>query len=441
LAHTERISCSQLQTGMYVSELDRPWLETPFLFQGFEIRSDREIAELKRYCDHVYIDTRMSGLGEMLPRSLRVGGSTSSSPSKSSRAENDDISGGPTFTRLKRLFRAFRGSSSSQQPAPEAQYQDQQPVNDELPLARDVRTRSLDAISSAMTRIREGGSLSVEVIDEVVDPLIDSVLRNHDALVLLTRIAKTDDYLHSHSVGCAVYAIAFGRHLGLDRSQLQTLGTGALLLDVGKTRLPTDLLMKESQLSDEEVALLHTHVELGVEILSATSNLDPAVIEIIRTHHERFDGRGYPEGLTGADIPVYGRIAGIVDHYDAMTSKQPYAEAMSPYDAMRELHKAVDIEFQAEMVEQFIRAIGMFPSGTLVELSSGEIGVVIEQNDIRRLRPKVMIILDRDKKQLEDFHTLNLREFPAEPGMPGAIWIHRGVDAGSYGIDPADYFL
>lgn len=440
MPYTERISSNQLQTGMYVSELDRPWLETPFLFQGFEIRSQREIAELRRYCDYVYIETEMSDFAE----TLRNGHKGPPGDRAFDTTLTSTYAGPATigrFGRLRQLLSTITGAAGSRQRNAQGRYQNLQPVKKELPLARDVHARSLKAISSAMSRIRDGGSLSVTVIDEVVNPMIDSVLRNHEALALLTRMAKTDDYLHSHSVGCAVYAIAFGRHLGLDREQLQVLGTGALLIDVGKTRISTEVLMKESELDDAELDMIRSHVELGVEILSETPGLDPAIIDIVRTHHERFDGKGYPAGLADADIPVYGRIAGIVDQYDAMTSEKPYAPAMSPYDAMRELHKCVNHEFQAEMVEQFVRAIGMFPTGTLVELSSGEIGVVIEQNEVRRLRPKVMIILDRHGKPLEKFRTLNLRKLPAEPGMLGAVWIHRGVDAGSYGIDPADYFI
>lgn len=440
MADTERVLCSQLQTGMYVTQLDRPWLETPFLFQGFEIRSDREIAELKRYCDHVYVDAEVSRPGTTLPSGLIVGTGSMRPRSASTGAE-----AGSQSTRrlggLKRLLRWLTRSSRSKSASAGEFYQDQHPVKDELPQARRVHASSLQYVTSTMERIREGGSLSLEVIDEVVNPMIDSVLRNHEALALLTRMANTDDYLYGHSVGCAAYAIAFGRHLGLDRGQLQILGTGALLLDVGKTRLPHDLLMKECQLSSAELELIHSHVDLGVEILCKTPGLDRAIIDIVHTHHERFDGKGYPQGLAGADIPVYGRIAGIVDHYDAMITQRPYADALSPFDAMRELHKAVDIEFQAEMVEQFVRAIGMFPNGTLVELSSGEVGVVTEQNKVRRLRPKIMLILDRHKKPLADFSILDLRDVSAEPGAPGAIWIHSGLETGSYGIDPADYFL
>ncbi len=420
---------------MFVSELDRPWVETPFLFQGFEIRTDREISELRRYCDYVYVDAEASKPGSLSPDAPGSGPDLPDPGGVAPRGERGRLSG------LKRLLSAFSRSGDSKLAERGAFYQDQHPIKDELPLARDIHKQSLDTVSATMTRLREGGSLSIELIDDVMDPMIDSVLRNHEALALLTRMAKTDDYLCSHSVGCAVYAIAFGRHLGLDREQLHILGTGALLLDVGKTRLPPALLTDEDQLSEAEAEVVRSHVGLGVGILKETPGLAPAIIDIVRTHHERFDGRGYPQGLAGADIPVYGRIAGIVDHYDAMTSRQGDGTALSPFDAMREIHKAVNAEFQAEMVERFVRAIGMFPNGTLVELSNGEVGVVTEQNDVRRLRPRVMIILDRSRQPLKKFRTLDLRKVPAEPGAAGAVWIHCGLPAGSYGIDPADYFL
>jgi HD-GYP domain-containing protein (c-di-GMP phosphodiesterase class II) len=435
LPTTERVSCSKLRTGMFVSELDRPWVETPFLFQGFEIRTHREISELRRYCDYVYVDAEASQPASLSPDASEPDPDLPDPGSVTRRGERGRLRG------LKRLLSVFSRSRDSKRAENGALYQDQHTIKEELPLARDIHKQSLDSVSATMTRLREGGSLSVELIDDVMDPMIDSVLRNHEALALLTRMAKTDDYLCSHSVGCAVYAIAFGRHLGLDREQLHILGTGALLLDVGKTRLSPDLLINEDQLSEAEAEVLRSHVELGVGILTETPGLAPVIIEIVRTHHERFDGRGYPQGLAGADIPVYGRIAGIVDHYDAMTARQRGGAALSPFDAMREIHKAVNVEFQAEMVERFVRAIGMFPNGTLVELSNGEVGVVTEQNDVRRLRPKIMIILDRSRQPLKTFRTLDLREVPAEPGAAGAVWIHCGLRAGSYGIDPADYFL
>ena len=150
---------------------------------------------------------------------------------------------------------------------------------------------------------------------------------------------------------------------------------------------------------------------------------------------------GYPRGLAGADIPVYGRIAGIVDCYDAMVTERSYAPARSSYDAVRELNNQSGVLFQRELVEQFVQALGMFPTGSLVELNTGEVGIVIEQNRVRRLRPKVMVLLDAKKQPVRKNVTRDLRKLPSSTANPKGVWISHGHEAGAFGIDPKDYFM
>jgi len=163
---------------------------------------------------------------------------------------------------------------------------------------------------------------------------------------------------------------------------------------------------------------------------------------MIATHHERFDGSGYPHSLKGDAIPLLGRIAGIVDCYDAMISERSYAKAKSAYDAVRELKRLGDVAFPSALVELFIQAVGVFPTGTLVELNTGEVGIVIGQNRFRRLRPEVMLILDSKKQPRQEFTTIDL--LTCDGNMEKAeptLWITRGLERGAYGIDPKEYFL
>lgn len=162
---------------------------------------------------------------------------------------------------------------------------------------------------------------------------------------------------------------------------------------------------------------------------------------MVAGHHERYNGTGYPQGLAGSQIPVFARIAGVVDTYDAMTTPRPYAPPMSTYDAMRQLNKLAGIEFPVEVFEQFVQAIGVFPVGTLVELNTGEVGIVIAQNRVRRLRPKIMLLLDSDKAPLAEFHVVDLRKQLANAGGETSLWIERGLSPGDYGIDPSEYYL
>lgn len=391
-----------LAPGMYVAQLDRPWLETPFLFQGFRIKSEAEVAELGRYCGHVYVDDMPDA---------QTAGAPAAAP------------------------------GLADEPGLGSAYTDTTNAEAEMPRAREIYAQSSAGFIDMMDRLRDGGKLDVQMLESAVTPMMESLLRNEDAMTWLSRIARTDDYTYGHSVSCAIYSLVFGRHLGLPREDLQSLGLGGLLLDVGKTRVAKSLLGKPEKLCDEELALVREHVRHGVEILHQSADVDPRVLEMVRSHHERYDGGGYPRGLAGPEIPVFARIAGIVDTYDALITPRVYAPAVSGFAAMRILARAAGCDYQPEMVEQFVQAVGMFPNGALVELSTGEVGIVVEQNRVRRLRPKIMVILDRDKQALAKPATLDLRNRPAERGEADAIWIDRGLEVGAFGIDADKFFI
>jgi hypothetical protein len=161
---------------------------------------------------------------------------------------------------------------------------------------------------------------------------------------------------------------------------------------------------------------------------------------MIAGHHERFDGKGYPNGIAGEDIPLVSRIGSIVDCYDAMISVRAYAKQVSTYDAIRELNRLSGTWFHPEMVEQLIQAIGVFPTGTLVQLNTGEVGVVVGQSPFRRMRPEVMMLLDADKQLRSEFTTIDLQS--QQNGKDGpALFIERGLEPGAFGLDPSEYFL
>ena len=185
---------------------------------------------------------------------------------------------------------------------------------------------------------------------------------------------------------------------------------------------------------------MRMHVDYGVRLARKTPGISEEVIDMIRSHHERHDGSGYPQGIAGSEIPVYGRIAGLVDCFDAMISPRPYAKAKSAYDAVRELNMLAGNEFQRELVEQFIQALGMFPTGTMVGLNSGEVGVVIEQNRIRRLRPKLQIVLDENQKPLDGAMIIDLHKLPSDENNRRSRWIVKGYEPGAFDLDPDDLF-
>jgi len=205
-------------------------------------------------------------------------------------------------------------------------------------------------------------------------------------------------------------------------------------------QLPEAVVSKKGPLTPEEVKLVRSHVITGAEIIAATHGLQEDIAKFAAMHHERHDGSGYPWGLKGGAIPIFGRIMGLVDSYDAMTGIRPYARSRSPHQAVGELYERRGSLFQAELVEQFIQSCGIYPTGSLVELSSGEVGVVTEVHTLKRLRPKLMLLLDADKAPLKQFVELDMgavaRDAHGEP-----LAVKCGLAPGAYGIDPAQLFL
>jgi len=321
------------------------------------------------------------------------------------------------------------------------QYRNKVSTRKEAPKAANAYQNAVTAMNDVLSQVRDGRAVDVDTVRNAVTPMIDSVLRNPDAMSWFMTLQKQDDYSYHHSIACSVWAVVLGRHLGFDRRSLDKLAIGGMLLDIGKTRVPEELLTKPDALSPYEADVMCQHVDFGMDMVSTSKGLSRDVLDMIESHHERYDGTGYPRGLAGADIPVYGRIAGIVDCYDAMVTARPYADARSSYDAVRELNSLAGTLFQKELVEQFVQALGMFPTGSLVELNTGQVGIVIEQNRVRRLRPIVMVCLDAAKQPLKKYRTLDLRKLPSKTSDPNAVWITHGHEPGAFGIDPKDYFM
>jgi putative nucleotidyltransferase with HDIG domain len=264
--------------------------------------------------------------------------------------------------------------------------------------------------------------------------MIDSISRNPDACIWLARMKQEDQYTYQHSLGASIWAVALGRQLGLPKADLRSLAMGGLLFDVGKLRVDKELLQTDRPLSADEMQQVRNHVILGVEMIKDSALMNQDVIDMITYHHERHNGSGYPEGLKEDDIPIFARIASIVDCYDAITSHRSYARAIPPSAAIKMLYDWKDIDFQAELVEGFIQAVGIYPAGTLVELSSGEVAVVVAEYRTRRLRPRVMVLLDADKKPIAAARTIDLlTQKTTATGEP--LDIINSLQPDAYGID------
>ncbi|MEO7386966.1 MAG: HD-GYP domain-containing protein [Gammaproteobacteria bacterium] len=435
----KKVETADLERGMYVSQLDRPWLETPFLFQGFVIQDDKDLRQLRQFCRHVYVDAARSTVPEAKIRQTTQKPRYDEVLKKSNK--RPEHAKAPSLQ--WRLFDAIARWDKSGTLASRfltRQYRNAVPTNIEARPATVAYNTVHTVMNDVIGQLRSGNGLDAEKLKVAISPMIDSVMRNQDAMAWLVQLQKRDAYTYQHSLASSVWAVILGRHLGFDRQGLDTLAMGGLLLDIGKAQVSPEILQKPGRLDPQERALVQKHVELGMKMVRTTPGVNADMLSMIEGHHERHDGSGYPRGLAGSDIPVFGRIAGLIDCFDAMTTRRPYAPAKSSYDAIRELNGLAGAAFQKELVEQFVQALGMFPTGSLVELNTGEVAIVIEQNRVRRLRPKLMLLLNADKSPRPSHHTIDLRTLPDGANEPRACWIVAGLEPGAHGLDPKDFF-
>ncbi len=415
-AGLQKTPVSDLVVGMYVAELDRPWLASPYPVQGFYLRSEINIRKLADECSFVYVDPRRYDT-RIVDVNLKV----------VPQAESKRKSTG-NVVRLK-----------SARPRRPKIYSDSVELREELVPAQTSLEDAVDVMQSVVDKLQKTGGIQFEEIETAIKPLVNSVMRNKVAIAALLRIRSLGEYNYAHALACAVWAALLARELGFSRSDIDRLAMGCSLLDIGKVQIPADLLENPEPLTPEQWTVMHTHVEAGLELAKEAGVEDAKILQMLKTHHERHDGSGYPQGLQGNAIPIFGRIAGIVDSYDAMISERPYREAISSFAAIRELQSRADELYQEEIVEHFIKAIGVFPVGTIVELNTGEVAVVVSQNGAWRLKPKVMLILEENKQLRTKFVIIDLASTGGRASP--TIWITKEHPAHAFGIDPGKYFL
>lgn len=406
-----KVAVADLKIGMFVNQLDRPWLETPFLFQGFYIRSLHDIQILDKYCAYVFVDAQ-----------------------KQINEQKQTLA-------IIQTTKDKTHNAANYLPKRSQEYKDQIKVEDEIEFAKHCRTALSENYELLHKHLKNGNKLDLNIINDSMDDMVDSIIRNPDAFLWLTHLKHYDTYSYNHSIDNSVLAVSFGRHLGLSLTELHDLAIGVLLCDIGKVKLPQELLLKPGRLTEVEFEHIKKHPEYSVEILEQSVEKVPReVIKIARFHHERFNGKGYPNQLSGSQIPVFAQIAAIVDCYNAITSKRVYNKSLSALDAIKSMYEWRNIDFQKDLVEEFIQCLGVFPTGSIVELSSGEIGIVLAQNRIRRLRPRVMLVLDSNHKSMDHFPIIDLVK--EEKNKDGStLEIIRTHEPGVFGIDPVNFFI
>lgn len=392
---------TQLTIGMYIVELDRPWLETSFAFQGFELRTKAEIQAVRDVCQYVYIDltkkTTPSAVNKNIEPSIR-----------------DYLAYGPPPPKLS-IFEKEIGRSV-------AVYESTEIV-----------------VLDFMEKIAKGGGIDSKIAKEAVAACVNSVLRSPDAMLWITQLRNKDRYTAQHSLNICVLSVVLGRHLNLSETALNNLGLCGMMHDMGKMLIPSEILNKPGTLEPDEMEVMKTHTTLGYDLLKSTYNMYPGAADVAHTHHERMDGKGYPRRIQHGAISFYTKIITIADVYDAIISDRVYQRGRTHLDAINTLSNHSGSHLDTQLVIKFIESLGVYPPGCIVEMTNGCIAVVVEVNDKIRLRPKVMVLLDEDKNPVSEEKVIDLSNMVTDRSG-GFYTIKQIVKAEDWNIDSRKYY-
>ncbi|MCG6552733.1 MAG: HD-GYP domain-containing protein [Candidatus Magnetominusculus sp. LBB02] len=401
----KRVQVSQLKPGMFICDLNCSWVEHDFILSKFKITSEKEIQKIRDLgVVEVSIDTT-KGL---------------------------DLQSAPSEDKARKEAETkfIKKADDLDEPSREI------PLSKEMDKAKIVRNAAKQTIKNVLADVRIGKQIDMNQVGQIVPQMTDSIFRNKDALIGLSRIKSVDEYLFFHSVSACVLMISLGHALGISRDIIDQIGTGALLHDIGKVKVNQTILNKPGRLTDDEFTQIKDHVVLGYEILKQIPNIPEVALVVTHQHHERYDGTGYPNKLKGDGLSIYGQMASIIDVYDALTSDRCYHKGMQSTDALRKIFEWSNANFNPEIVQHFIRCVGVYPIGTLVRLDNNRLAVVIESGKEALTKPKVRIIFNLKAKAFEKTEDIDL----AKPNVRINIvsWEDPSKYA-EYDINPLQY--
>lgn len=398
----QKVDSRDLKMGMYVSELDRPWIESPFIFQGFLITGDQELTQLNHTCKYVYVDVQKSKVE--VPQRIVM-----ATPIKRKQYEKKETP--PVQVSFEKEFSR----------------------------AKTIYSEAIETVTKLLFDFRAGNIFTIKDIKNSVIEITGSIMRNPDAMMLLSHIESHSSHAARHALNVCILSTAFARYLGMDDKQLYEVGIGAMLHDVGETRLPDGLLDKQENYTPEELHLMHNHTLEGGDLLSQIEDIPQSAITIAMTHHERANSSGYPKRLNNEQISFFAKIVSITDVYDSVTSGTSREPAITSTDALKSMYDWRDELFDAELVELFIQSLGIYPIGSTVQLDSGEVGIVITASSERRLSPTLMLVLDQNRNPYHPPLIINLAQHKTEEEQKYEITsVVRPED---YGIDKTSYIM
>ncbi len=373
---------------MYITGLDQSWFKTPFLRHQWIVKREDEITLLRSYgIQEVIIDTA-KGAG-LEPLSAEIPGTQSGLDSPDSSAESSPPTIGPDPK--------------------------------EIESARILRAEAISTLDLFFQQVESSGVEGLQKVRGVVSTLLDGILEHQPAMVALIQMRRFDPNLASHGVDTAVLAMAMGKEQACSPSQLKLLGLASLLHDIGQLRLPLNLIRKVDRYTPQDYQVMKAHSQMGVSLLKSWTHIPTEIFPLILHHHERLDGSGYPDGLTGDQIPDLTQILSIADTYDAQISGRCSYPPVPPAQALAELYKAsVQGQYQTLMVQRLIQLLGVYPIGSLVRLNTQELAVVVWVHSHSRLTPTIKLLKDPSGQDYPNQEIVDLSAQASEP-QPRAI--------------------
>ncbi|MFV8570803.1 HD-GYP domain-containing protein [Marinobacter sp. SBS5] len=408
-----KLAVHDLEIGMFVSDLDRPWHQTPFPVQGFYIRSQNDVRALVSHCKWVMVDEPESRESIGVEARSVVGFRTRSKQRANGREE---VELPPLSIREPVNHRVTTS------------------LKKEIKASKKLLGDAEVALEKLFDSVRSEGGLDGRLVADVTKKMVKSVCRQPSALLWLSRTRQYDDFVYRHALNTSVWALVVGRQLGLNEGLLNHLGAGCLLSQVGKTTLPAGIVEQEQQLSVEEFEIFRTYVQRGVEILRP-SGISKAVLSVVQGHRERHNGSGFPAGVGGERIPLLAKVAGIAEFFESLIAPREGQEPMTPAKAVGLLYEMRNIEFQKDLVEAFIQAVGVYPAGTLVELSDGCRGVVVSHSPERRLWPSVMVMQAAGQSSLKSGKVVDLARYNESRAQGEVLSVRECLPHGTDGLD------
>lgn len=382
----KRIGVDQIRLGMYLHEFCGSWMEHPFWRSSFILTDDKDVAAiLASSIKEIWIDSsKGADVGE---------GEVAVTQEESEAQVDADLSQASTEAMPLEAL-----PSQVERVA----------VTDEINRAKEICGRAKQAVVSMFEEARMGKSVDVGGARQLVEEINNSIARNPSAMISLARLKSVDDYTYMHSVAVCAMMVALAKQLALDERLTRLCGLAGLMHDLGKALMPMEVLNKPGKLTDAEFAIIKSHPQEGHAMLLSGVDVDPLVLDVCLHHHEKTDGSGYPNRLRDEQISLYAKMGAVCDVYDAITSNRPYKAGWDPAESLRKMAEWSNGHFDPRVFQAFVKCMGIYPVGSLVRLTSGRIGVVIEQSGKSLTTPLVKLFYSTRSNMRIAPHVLDL---------------------------------